>query len=256
MYTSRMILIGLTGAIGHGKSTFAEALLTQVQPSLHLESSTLIAAVGNELSTQSVIYPNPSDLKQINKWMEQLPDILKKTVGIQANFSQIFISEESWQSQPVEYEKLIIHLRNLRAKPELFREPVQAHNKNLYRPLLQWLGGYLMQHIDTGIWYDTLIRQAQAAEKKGCRLCVIGGLRFPTDAKRVRDAGGTIVSVKRPHMGESDILDPTERERRKIHIDTTVINGGSLSNLSISAQQLVYDITQRTLLKEYGTLTT
>lgn len=212
--------------------------------------------VANQLHSRAASIPRPNNREEINQWLESLPDILEQVVGIQTDFSRIIISAESWKNQPIEYKQLILHLQNLHEDPDLLHQPIEIQNKNLYRPLLQWLGGYLVQHIDSGIWYNELIRQAQAVRDEGYQLCVIGGLRFPADAELVCSAGGTIVSVFRPSLDETDLADPTERERRKIHVDTTVINDGTLSDLDSYAAQLVQDITQHSLRKEYGTLTT
>lgn len=248
-----MILVGITGAIGHGKSSLAEALMKQQQPSVHLESSEVIMAVANVIHQQDTV-PLPTDLTGINKWLEILPDILERTVRVRPDFSQIIISPESWHAHPEQYEKLVQHLQHLQQTPSLATQTINPDNKNQFRPVLQWLGGYLVQQVDAGIWYNELIRRALAAKADGYALVVIGGLRFRHDAEIVRSAGGVIIEVQRPDLAQADANDPTERERSSIQIDCRIINNGTLAALDKTASMLIKDIAKNRLQKEYVTL--
>jgi dephospho-CoA kinase len=44
-----MIILGMTGPIGHGKTTFADALSDLVPSTVHFESSLIIAEVANDM---------------------------------------------------------------------------------------------------------------------------------------------------------------------------------------------------------------
>ena len=246
-----MILIGITGAIGHGKSSLADALAAQVGNVCHLESGTLVTEVANALHARTDTLPQSDNVAQINDWLESLPPILHDVTHTDVSFEQIKLEPTTFDPNSSEYEKLVLHLQNLQTQSELLAQQITGANKEHYRPILQWLGGYLVKHVDTGIWYKELVRRAQMAADEGCELCVIGGLRFPTDADIVRHAGGVIIAVTRPDYLQNDLLDPTERERTKIQADTTVINNGSIDQLDDLVAVILADIEGEHIRSQY-----
>jgi hypothetical protein len=248
-----MILLGITGPIGHGKSTFADAL-TEFEPSsVRLESSLIIAELANAMHSTLSTIPKADDLKAINDWLRTLPAMLLEQLQTHATIEQLEIKEEQIQQHPVEYQKLLLHLENLARNPELAHQPISKENKESYRPFLQWLGGYLVQHVDQQIWYKEIIRQAYKAETDGCKLCIIGGVRFPQDAALIRQAGGFVIKVYRPGHLQSDILDPTERERENIPVNATVMSDGSIDALKRCAKDFLKDLTENKLQQLYQT---
>ncbi len=246
-----MIIIGMTGPIGHGKSSFAKAVL-EIEPSAkRLESSLIVAEVANALHASTSVIPERDDVDAINIWLRPLPSILLESVHAKTNFDQIHLTIDDIQSHPIEYEKLMLHLENLTRNPNLLRQQINRDNKESYRPILQWLGGYLVKKIDPGIWYKEIIRRVYELSNEGSKIVIIGGLRYPSDAQYVRQAGGKIIKVYRPGHLQYDMLDPTERERDNISPDTTIVSNGTIDDLKNCATLVLQDMQNNQLQKTY-----
>lgn len=248
-----MILLGMTGPIGHGKSTFAKAAALYEPSYIHLESSMIIAEVANELHKSMRALPKRDNVNNINDWLKSLPDILKKTVHANCTYGQIKLDINKINQHPIEYVKLFLHIQNLTSKPDLAKHKITKENKEVYRPLLQWLGGYLVRRVDDSIWYKEIVRRVKKAEQDGYKLCIIGGLRFPQDATCLRIAGGIIIKVYRPDHLQYDMLDPTERERDNIKPDSTIISNGTIDDMSRCTKQVLNDLAGYHLQKNYYT---
>jgi hypothetical protein len=248
-----MILLGMTGPIGHGKTTFANALAEQVPRTNHLESSMIIAEVANAMHAALDKIPDPYDVESLNGWLRSLPAILLQTVHVKCNFDDIKLRQSDIEQHPIEYQKLILHVENLHRQPTLVKRVITRENKEAYRPFLQWLGGYLNQHVDSAIWYNELVRRVYEAQQNGCDLCIIGGLRYPTDATVLRKAGGLIIKVYRPGHLQNDMLDPTERERENIKVDCTIMSNGSIEDVKRCAARFLEDIRTDSIQKLYQT---
>ena len=248
-----MLLLGMTGPIGHGKTTFASAL-AEIEPlTIHLESSLVIAQVANAMHAALTKIPDPYDINSLNDWIKHLPVILQETVHIKTTFERLKLEQKDIEQHPVEYQKLIMHVENLKRTPQLARQAITIDNKETYRPFLQWLGGFLVQRIDAGIWYNQIVRLVKDAESTGCKLCIVGGLRFPTDAAILRLAGGRIVKVYRPGHLQNDMLDPTERERDNIPVDSTIQSNGTLEDVKRTAAVFLKDALSDNLQSTYQT---
>lgn len=245
-----MQLLGITGAIGHGKSTLAQDL-NKAPDSIHLETYYIVAEVADALHEKLDKVPLAGDYEAVNKWLENLPEILKAITNVDVPHGQIAISHEAIAEDPLAYQKLFQHLDNLVANGDLRNHKITDDNKASYRPILQWLGGYLVAKVSPTIWWDEMIRRALTAENKGTKLAILGGVRYPTDAEVVHNAGGKIIQIMRPGVGETDIMDPTERERQKIKPDTTIINNGTLADLDNCAQHMLEDLQANQLKPEY-----
>lgn len=248
-----MLLIGLTGPISHGKTGFATALANIEPLTIHLESSLIIAQVANAMHMALSKVPDPSDVASLNEWLKHLPVILETTVHVQTSFEKIKLEQESVEQHPIEYQKLVMHVENLRRNPALARQAITIDNKETYRPFLQWLGGYLVQKIDAGIWYNQMVRLVNDAETTGCKLCIVGGLRYPTDAAIMRNAGAIIIKVYRPGHLQNDMLDPTERERGNIPVDCTIISNGTEEDVKRCAVLFLSDLSAGKLQSTYQT---
>ncbi|MDZ7785693.1 MAG: hypothetical protein U5L95_01045 [Candidatus Saccharibacteria bacterium] len=248
-----MIVLGMTGPISHGKTTFAEALEELEPKTIHLESSIVIARVANAMHAVLERVPDPYDIQDLNEWLKHLPRILKETVHTDATFEQLRLDQASIEQHPVEYQKLIIHVEQLRKDPGLARQAITIDNKETYRPFLQWLGGYLVQKVDSDIWFNEIVRMMYEAESTGVKLCIIGGLRFPNDAAAIRHAGGQIVKVYRPGHLQNDMLDPTERERDNIPVDCTIMSNGTVEDVKVCAKHVLEDIRNNRLSSLYQT---
>ncbi|HSX23686.1 MAG TPA: hypothetical protein VLE74_01150 [Candidatus Saccharimonadales bacterium] len=250
-----MMILGMTGPIAHGKTTFAEAL-TDMEPStVHLESSMIIAEVANALQAVLSDIPDPYNVDRLNNWLRALPGILQEIAHIHCTFEQIKLSQKDIEEHPIEYQKLILHVENLQRKPQLMKQHISQDNKESYRPLLQWLGGYLVQRVSSSIWYDEIVRRIRQAAAAGCQLCIVGGLRYPKDAAVLRNAGAMIIKVYRPGHLQSDMLDPTERERQNIQVDCTIMSNGTIADVKKFAKVFYKDLKANKLQATYHTAT-
>ena len=235
-----MRIIGITGAIGHGKTTLSE-IFSRVEPSSrHLESFYLIAEVINQWYAKTGEPPAPDDLEAVNGWLKKLPKILQKTLHLEVEPELIIVTEQILKQEPVDYQKLFQHLTRLAAQPGLLEDEISDANKPAHRAILQWIGGYVTTHIDARAWYSELVRRAQADDN--LRLVTIGGVRFPNDAAVLREAGGIVLEIKRPAAPQPDLTDPTERERQNIKADSQILNDDSLDALEKLVKQVWGDI--------------
>lgn len=246
-----MTIIGITGAIGHGKSALAEAFLTVEPRSQHLESFYLIAEVVNELIKYLNKVPSATDLASINDWLSRLPDILQTITHLDQKPEPIILNAHTIAANQIEYQKLFAQLDIFRSQTGLLKQKLTEANKSTYRPLLQWIGGYVTTRIDARAWYRELVRRAVRAGEKGTALAVIGGLRFPNDAAVIHEAGGKVVEIQRPVAPQADLQDPTERERAAIQTDCTVINDGSQMQLQSVAGAILADLLTNQLKPQY-----
>lgn len=235
-----MILVGITGSIGSGKTTLAGFLSDGVASSAHWESWQLVAEVATALRASSETTPKASDIEAINTWLAPLPSILLASTKVEVRFEQVHLTEERLTAHPENYKKLLEYLKLLESKPELQLVQISEDNKDTFRSILQWLGGYLVKMVDPTIWYAEIIRRIQST--KGLDLATIGGVRFPGDANCVVKAGGSIISIERPTLVIQDQQDLTERERSQIVPNIRIINNAGLEQLQVCARQVMKDL--------------
>lgn len=248
-----MIILGMTGPIGHGKSTFAKAIKELEPTTVHLESSLVIAEVANAMHDVLNGIPDPYDVESLNNWLRSLPAILLEHMGVHCTFEQLRLDQSHIEQHPVEYQKLIMHVENLRRDPGMAKHQITKENKENYRPFLQWLGGYLVEKVKQTIWYDEILRRIYDAQSHGSQLCIVGGLRYPSDAAAIRHAGGIIIKVYRPGHLQNDMLDPTERERDNIPVDCTIMSNGSVEDVKRTTIKVLDDIKNNRLASLYQT---
>ena len=246
-----MIIAGLTGGIGHGKTTFANLLAANCRSTAHFESWELVAEVGIALRNENDLHPAPDDINSINDWLHALPDMVSWHVHAELEFEDIRLTPERLQKHPEHYQKLLEYLKLIADKPELANVDITAANKETFRPLLQWLGGYLVARVGPGVWYDEIVRRIALWRNSGTELVTVGGVRYPTDAERLRNAGGMIIEIERPNLPELDQHDITERERNNIDADSIIYNNGTLEDLTICAAKVYEDLKLRQLQKSY-----
>lgn len=235
-----MQIIGITGAIGHGKTSLAKSLARIEPNSLQLESSQLLIELANLWRAEPGIAPKPNDLSAINNWVSKLPPYITRVLSVICQPGQLEISAQAVAEEPLKFAKLFSYLDALNKKPELTKEPITAKNKAVFRPILQWLGSFLAERVGSEVLYSELIRRAK--NTSGIKLCTIGGLRYPSDADVIKRAGGTIVNIVRPSVAEADSQDPTEALRHSIVADVTIVNDGSLKQLEHAAAAFYSDL--------------
>ena len=71
-----MILGGLTGALQHGKNSFADALLHEQTNGVHLESSAIITETIDKMHAALPRPVDPQNIDWVNNWLTHLPNIL------------------------------------------------------------------------------------------------------------------------------------------------------------------------------------
>lgn len=248
-----MTILGMTGPIDHGKTTFEDAVAALEPTAKQFESGLLISEVANAMQAMLTEPIDPTDVDAINNWLRNLPAILLHTVHAACRFEDVTLDPEEVSLHPIEYQKLLLHLQNIKHDFSLAQQQITPANKETYRPLLQWLGGYLVQNVGPGVWWDEMVRRIQAAGEQGCQLAIAAALRFPSDAAIMREAGAKVIKVYRPGHLEDDLLDPTERERASIQPDCTIINDGTLDDLNRSAKVFYQDLLANTLKSSYQT---
>lgn len=244
-----MQLIGITGAIGHGKTSLADAFSSFVPRYLQLESGQLVAQLADLWQEHLKDIPKSNDIEAINRWLNELVLAVKQVLNAECRPGGLRISAEQIEQSPLKFVKFKTYLEELAKNPALASTKINAGNKESYRPLLQWLGGFLVERIGGDVWYKELVRRAKNTD--GIDLCTIGGVRYPTDADVIHDADGIILKISRPSVPEADLLDPTEQQRQTIATDVTIINNGSLLQLESVAKLLYKDLLGGKLRKVY-----
>jgi energy-coupling factor transporter ATP-binding protein EcfA2 len=237
-------LIGITGAIGSGKSTFAACLATTTPSHAHYESWYVIAEIAdafNKALKAELAYETTGDhIELANQVLIWLPDAISECLHQDVVWSQLAIRKQDTMAHPELYEKLLAYLAIVQVKRELLDIPLTDETKEQFRTLLQWLGGYFVAKLSKTIWYAEILRRIDARDAT-TSLVTIGGVRYPSDAQAVRDHGGKIIVVERPDakLRGHDI---TEAERHAIAPDITVVNNGTPEQLQVIAEELMNDL--------------
>lgn len=243
-----MIILGITGAIGHGKTTFSEYLTNLPRNAQHFESSDLIIKVANELRRSSGSAPQSLTVETLNSWLAPLSSIVSVQLNAVVDPSQLLIQQAEVENDPKQFESLFRFISQQRTHPAGSQELILDANKFQYRSLLQWLGGFIV-HRCGGLWYQEIVRQIVATPDLDA--AIVGGLRFPDDANCLRHEGGQILHIIRPQMRELQASDVTEQYRTAIEINATVINDGSLLQLQACAAAVYQDALRGKLQEVY-----
>lgn len=245
-----MILIGITGAIGHGKTSLADAILKLEPSAIHDESSKLISEFANEAKKT---IPKDFDIAKVNDWIAGMSETMGCELGVSINTNLPLIPQNASPQDP-EFTKLDEYMSSIKRNSSLCKEEITEITKPNHRALLQWMGGYFVNHISRTIWYDELIRRSETAKQSGCKLYVIGGLRFPEDAEVIKKAGGKVIEIVRPSAPKPDLSDPTERERANIISDIRLLNNGDISDLEKLANTLLEDLIYHSYSRKYSSI--
>ena len=170
-------------------------------------------------------------------------------------FADLKLTPERLKQHPERFDKLLEYLRLMQNQPELANLDITDETKDIYRSLLQWLGGYMVIKAGSGVWYNELLRRIAHLQSSGYDLVTVGGVRYPADAERLRNAGGVIICINRPGLPERDSRDITERDRSLIEPDSIVINDGSLEELARCSEIVYHDLLLHQLQPQYSAQT-
>lgn len=247
-----MHIIGLTGPIGSGKTTFAQFLDELAQPSAHWESWQIIAEAAEDLRAQAGPTPATDDYEAINAWLQILPDVTEKVTGERADLATLRLSAERVSAQPENYAKLFDYLQVIHERPELSRLPITPGTKETFRNILQWIGGPVAATVNQAMWYQEIVRRIR--RRPELALATVGGVRYPADSETLRAAGGLIMEIIRPTQVSRDLQDPTERNRNAIRADTIIVNNGSLADLAQLAGNFYTDLKAGDLRSRYESI--
>ena len=254
-----MIVVGLTGGMGQGKSTVGEILrqLAEVDYKADLEASYPISEVAN---AWIATWPKPLDMAAgqslvdlANELIVKFPPILEQITGKSAEVSRLVID-------PYDPQSLALHNRLLRyldhwvllsdkeATAQL-PTPITPDNKGLHRALLMWIGGVSVEVVSPTIWSDLLDRRIKQLADRGYKLVTVGGIRYDHDADMIHANDGTVLKVSRPNSAKSS--DITETAMKDIIPDSVLYNDGSLAQLEAVTQKLWRDLEAHTPKAEY-----
>ncbi len=247
-------IIGITGAIGSGKSTFA-TFLSDLEPSHAVyETSGLIielaADFNRALSGELAFETTTNNVELVNQALIWFVESISEHLHTEATWNQLAITPHLQAAHPELFEKIFTYVDAAKAQPSLLDAAITAANKPTYRPLLQWLGGYLIARLHKTIWYDELFRRIDLHDSDK-NLVIVNGLRYPSDAEVVRLHGGRIIAVDRPLNG-ADTTDMTEASRSEITPDCTVHNNGTPAQLQLLAEQFRSDMVVGKLRASYS----
>lgn len=249
-----MLLLGITGPIGHGKTSLANAIEEVCgQASRQLSTSVIIMEVGMALNESTLTSPELDNVDSINAWLSPLPGIILNMLHTEVSLTQIAIKSDDLKRNPALYTKLFKYIEKFSRQKSLLKQTITEKNKEDYRSLLQWLGGYLVAKVDEGIWLNELVRKAASFKAENLEVCTVQSLRYPKDAEIIRSAGGIIVEIRRPEVAIADIWDVTEKHRQEIQSDTIIYNTGTLKDLSSCAKTIIDDAKNGQLKNEYYT---
>lgn len=251
------LILCTTGPMDSGKSTLCDMLRELESNSLGFESGQLITELANELNTylssdHSTISEGDNFYEAFNAALSAIeknhPELLGEDVDI--NFTAKDLLEH-----PKQFQNLEQYLETIRMQPTLINTRITIENRDIfYRPLLKWLGGYMVYKVRPSVWFDEIGRRI-IHFKPTPALVTVSSLRFPADEEAMRSFceknkfDCLIVEVQRPGMSEG--TDVTEMNRSEIRADTLIINNGIVEDLRDVAKDLLHDISKKKLKPEY-----
>lgn len=245
-------LLGITGGNDSGKTTLAGLLGQLVENHAVYETGELVIEIGNRfnqlLEAELNFDTTDDDTELVNQALIWMPDVIAEVLHHDTTWNHLAITLKDRHARPELYDKLYGYLHAVKQDHRLIEHTITSENKTLYRPFLQWLGGYFVAKISPTIWYDELLRRIDLHETHR-DLIIINGVRYISDAAILKGRGGRIVSIKRPRVEHQ--ADVTESEISRIHPDITVHNNGSIADLQRLSETIWNDIAAGAPHREY-----
>lgn len=248
-----MRLFGITGPIGHGKTTLADALMTLENPAVHFEPSNVIAEVANEwfATFPKELLVDPIDYSILNRWTTDLATVISHQIKY-VDPNQLRITHDQVIGESKYYFKLFMYINLIRQGVIPFAEPITLANKDKHRNILQWIGGFVVHRADQGIWFEHIEKLLKKAEKDGVKLGIVGGIRYPYDAEVIRRNKGIIIKLLRADLPERELADITEEHRNEIKVDTTFISDSKPNAFKEMVKIFYRDYLTNDMLKTYN----
>lgn len=105
--------------------------------------------------------------------------------------------------------------------------PIEAIPGWTGRKILQFIGTEGFRHVHSEVWSRYMIGRAlQLIESNTAKLVLVSDIRFTSEEKVIRDAGGIIVRVKRPEADSVEATHPSELGVLDIKEDYVIDNQG------------------------------
>ncbi len=104
------------------------------------------------------------------------------------------------------------------------------------RWFMQRFGTEVGRAIDSDLWVKAMLRQAQKIPS-----VVVCDVRFPNEAKAIRDQGGLVIRVDRPSLGPLTDTHPSETSLEGFEYDDVIVNDGSLEDLYDKVDEFMFN---------------
>lgn len=221
-------LIGLLGASGHGKTTLAEMLGSQVQAAVTLEYGQQVIDFANHWGMH---WPPPNHgylAKDIQEISGSLSNVIQKRIGLRLASTTIKDCIASSRA----FGKLREYL--LASK---FPRNITMSNQAQHRELLEFLSVFLVELVADDFW-DQLIEPDLCAGLSTNDLVSVC-IRQPSNAALMRRHNGVVVRVINPRIQAK--TNPTEARMNLIQPDVVVYNDSNLLALQRTAK-ILWDI--------------
>lgn len=245
-------IIGLTGDIHSGKSTFAKELYN-INPEAHAyyETGGYVIKVADAFNIEYG-RTEGSYIERVNRTLQELDykDLFKATAILRT--PQLDLADI--EAHPDDFAELLSeYLPAVDANPHLLEKPIATGSKEDYRKLLQWLGNYFATRVNKHIWFKEIFKDVEQDDKDK-ELIITAALRKLADEISVRSNGtgtpGRIVGIIRPGH-TSDRTSPSEIERLGIKPDVIINNSGTAKQLGQLARIFYEDLRAGQLKKVY-----